>query len=89
MLNQFSFGFGVVCLDDEQFLEFLVKRIENPRVQTAAKEVFIARERLELGNLLGKGQQMLNLRLIISCKLLYYDDSFCKRRGTDLTEKKM
>lgn len=41
--------------DDKQFLEVLLGRIENPRIRAAAKEVYIARERLELSNLLGKG----------------------------------
>jgi len=29
--------------------------MENPRIRNAAKEVYIARERLEIGNMLGKG----------------------------------
>lgn len=63
-LSLSTFGFSVhgnwfSCLDDEQFLQFLLKRIENSRIRAAAREVYIARERLELGNILGAGNQML------------------------------
>jgi len=42
-------------VDDAHYFQELLKRIENPRIRNAAKEVYIARERLEIGNMLGKG----------------------------------
>jgi len=42
-------------IDDARYFQELLKRIENPRIRNAAKEVYIARERLEIGNMLGKG----------------------------------
>jgi len=41
--------------DDARYFQELLKKIENPRIRNAAKEVYIARERLEIGNMLGKG----------------------------------
>jgi len=45
----------LTCTDDARYFQELLKKIENPRIRNAAKEVYIARERLEIGNMLGKG----------------------------------
>lgn len=45
----------LMCTDDARYFQELLKKIENPRIRNAAKEVYIARERLEIGNMLGKG----------------------------------
>ena len=42
--------------DDAHYFQELLRKIENPRIRNAAKEVYIARERLEIGTLLGKGK---------------------------------
>jgi len=42
-------------LDDARYFQELLKKLENPRIRNAAREVYIARERLEIGNMLGKG----------------------------------
>jgi len=44
--------------DDARYFQELLKKIENPRIRNAAKEVYIARERLEIGNMLGKGNHI-------------------------------
>ena len=44
--------------DDARYFQELLKNIENPRIRNAAKEVYIARERLEIGNMLGKGDYL-------------------------------
>ena len=49
------FSYFVFVTDDARYFQELLKKIENPRIRNAAKEVYIARERLEIGNMLGKG----------------------------------
>lgn len=43
--------------DDAHYFQELLRKMENPRIRNAAKEVYIARDRLEIGNLLGKGNK--------------------------------
>ena len=45
----------LLSTDDARYFQELLKKIENPRIRNAAKEVYIARERLEIGNMLGRG----------------------------------
>jgi len=48
----------LLSVDDARYFQELLKKIENPRIRNAAKEVYIARERLEIGNMLGRGDYM-------------------------------
>lgn len=45
----------LLLADDARYFQELLKNIDNPRIRNAAKEVYVARERLEIGNMLGKG----------------------------------
>jgi len=54
---QFS-GCLLLSTDDARYFQELLKKIENPRIRNAAKEVYIARERLEIGNMLGTGDHI-------------------------------
>jgi hypothetical protein len=44
-------------IDISLYFQELLRKMENPRIRNAAKEVYIARERLEIGALLGKGKR--------------------------------
>jgi hypothetical protein len=61
--------------DDAHYFQELLRKMENPRIRNAAKEVYIARERLEIGALLGKGK----LAFTSSCGNLYLKLLACNR----------
>jgi len=59
----FRWSYTDVCaccsgLDDTRYIQELLRNLSSSRLRNTAKEVFIARERLDVGDLIGKGNSL-------------------------------
>lgn len=46
---------NILILDDSHFIRDLLEKIGNPRRRSAAREILVSRDRLEMENIIGRG----------------------------------